>query len=365
MKRYLILALILLAFIGTVSALAAYDSNTLFLTHGNGTYNSTLIRDEVGHTVTSSGNTHINNTANWSQFGIIGLNYTQGSIFLGQGSANSYISLPYSADYNFGANSITIDWWLNQTNEGAGASADALYLRQYAGADQFVFYQDQGPPRTITLLVSTGGTTRLSYALTSFIPPPSNKPNHWALVIDRGNTTVRLYVNGTNQSFLNEATAPNGNININGPIHIGYDPSYVRPIQGYFDEFRISNNVRWSQGFTPELYEYNTLRNSSFSANTSGRVLPPRGVLFNVTFPKYPTILNWSVDGVWDNQTAPFTDAMNETALFTTNGMHIVNLTVANLTMSKLQDTSTLYISTNASIYADFNATPRWSKPNR
>ena len=351
MKKYLVIGLLLLMFVGIASAVPpAYDLNTLRLFHFNGTQNSTVYTDETGHTgTTSSGVVHINTSplTNWTKFGT-------GSLFVGT-PTTSYLSIPYTYDLNYGTNSTTFDWWTNRTQTN---TRPGIYYRQTNGANVFSIIQDT--PSTFLVSVTTGGTTRASYTNTSFIPPPSRQGNHWAVVIDRENTTVKLYINGTNQP-LAVSTALNGALNVVAPIWIGTlpgTPGY--DVDGYFDEFRISNNSRWTEDFTPPAREYPIYTGMEFTTNVSMGypLVAPFSVQTNITCPEFSNSLNWSVDGTWTNFSLPYTDAINITPTFTTIRTHLVNLTWSTNTTSKT-------IFGNATVYSDFAGIPQWSKPNR
>jgi hypothetical protein len=196
------------------------------------------IVDATGKTVTNNGVTFSDTV---KKFG------THSSIFNG---TTSYLSIPDSADWDFGTGDFTIDGWFRFTSV-----FNSYLVAQYQdGANYRAFYYDYGSSRlaffdttALITIVSSNG---------SFLPI-ADTWYHLAVVRNAG--VISLYVNGIALT-LSTNNNPGGSIGANsGALLIGnLDPlSPGMGLNGYIDEVRISKGVAyWTSNFTPSLSAY-------------------------------------------------------------------------------------------------------------
>jgi hypothetical protein len=150
------------------------------------------------------------------------------------GSTTDYLSVPDSADWDFGTNDFTIEGWFYPTD----ISVDRGLFHNTNGSSwghkinfrsgQFEWYSYEG----------SGHTSSYSATVNN------NAWNHFAATMDSG--TRRLYLNGV-QIATNTSSS---GVTSSDTFYIG---SITTSLTGYLDEFRISNSCRYPSGttFTP------------------------------------------------------------------------------------------------------------------
>lgn len=145
-----------------------------------------------------------------------------------------YIQSTNNIDFSSQATNFTFECWL-RPNSTSGINR-ILQLGPDSNAESLYYQVNQ-----FTAVV--GGSTLLIREVVSL---PTDSWTHIAYV--RQGTGRVLYVNGTQEGSGGSANMPS-----NGKVGIGYSPS-AAPTQtwdGYIDEARLSNNVRYSSNFTP------------------------------------------------------------------------------------------------------------------
>ena len=150
-----------------------------------------------------------------------------------------YIQSTNNIDFSSQTSNFTFECWL-RPNSTSGINR-ILQLGPDSYAEQ-LYYQ----VNTFTAVV--GGSTVLIRAIVSL---PTDSWTHIAYV--RQGTGRTLYVNGTQVGSGGSANMPQ-----NGKVGIGYSPS-AAPTQtwdGYIDEARLSNVVRYTSNFTPATSEF-------------------------------------------------------------------------------------------------------------
>jgi PKD repeat protein len=327
--KYLAIWLLLLLCIGVASAVPAYDSNTKYQLHLNGTYNSTVFTDDVGHIFAGSGVAHINNSANASS-SILG----NGVGFFNGGTG--YISTPDSADLDHGTGSFTYEYRVNNTFVYTPLQYEAGYIIRYNGAGGYLFiYNDANNGLTFNFngaralyYLGAAGTT------TAF---PAKTWVNVAIVGDRGNNTMRLYINGVNKAWT-EAIAINGDLSATSEMNIGGNPATGRMMQGFMDEIRISNIARYSNDYTPLTTEWGG-GNGGAGAPIANFTAAPTDMMYgatlqlNDTSTNSPTTWNYSfLDGVgtktWSNGTT--LAYQNLTRIMNSGGHYTIQLWAQN-----------------------------------
>jgi hypothetical protein len=198
------------------------DANTLLLIHADGTDASTVFRDDNGARtqkgITAVGNAQIDTAQ--SKFG--------GASFLGDGSGD-YLQLATYSDLNL-TGDFTIECWYRLP--GVVPAILPFYFSNHL----FYLTNDGGVAK---YAVFVGSNVLLT---TSLGTVSSGVWYHVAFV--RTGSTLSAYHNGT---FISSSTytATIGNTT---PAIGAYSSFFLN---GHIDEYRISNNARYTANFTP------------------------------------------------------------------------------------------------------------------
>ena len=210
------------------------DSNTLLMLHMNGTDGSTVFTDSSPYArpITVGGNAQIDTAQ--SVFG------GASGLFDGTGD---YLTVADSADFAFGTGNFTMDWWVRFNVVGT-----AVFYGQDSGAD-VIYVQYQSSPSAMNLQIYASAA--LKVALTAPWTPVAGVNYHVALV--RNGSVFTFYVNGTSIGSVTDSDAVP---NIAAPVYIGMQVTTSKPLNGWMDEYRISNVARWTTSFTPPTAEY-------------------------------------------------------------------------------------------------------------
>ena len=166
---------------------------------------------------------------------------------------NDYLLIDDDSDLEFGANDFTIDFWFYPTAESRMGLWHSSYGADYSfGID----YHYQGT-RNINIWASSNGS---SWDLINADPGGNgigstsltlNAWNHIAIV--RNGNTWMTFINGTKDIDI---TVSGTVIDKSASKIIGgwWDGSY--DLNGYLDEYRVSNTARWISNFTVPSSEY-------------------------------------------------------------------------------------------------------------
>ena len=222
----------------TTSINITKDRNNVLMISGEGVDASTTVIDECGHAVTCNGGAQID-TAQY-KFG-------QSSIlFDGNGD---YLSLADSADWYFGDQPFTIDFWINlNSSKGQG------FICQYVDANNhWTCYTSAA--NTISFYNWVGGVFTIGF-VTADVITAFGSWQHIAIVrVDNSNSASgwRVFVDGVSKTLTLAVGAWNGAMNdFAGNLEIGrFGASYL---DGWIDDIRISKGIaRWTSDFTPPL----------------------------------------------------------------------------------------------------------------
>jgi hypothetical protein len=214
------------------------DANCLLLCHFDGTDGATTTTDSSssGHAITLAGDAQLDTAE--KQYGTASL------LLDGTGD---YASIPYSADFAFGAGDYTVEFWIRcasvsgdayplTVNDGAGGNAGW-------GSACFNLYDGR-----IGVGVHDGSMNWIESG------PGFLSTGIWYhLAVCRSGTSVRFFVDGSQVgSTYNIGT--NSVTNSSHGVGIGARGAYG-PVSAYFngqiDEVRISNVARYTADFTP------------------------------------------------------------------------------------------------------------------
>lgn len=204
------------------------DANALLLLHMDGTDGSTTFTDSSAsaRTITAVGNAQIDTAQ--QKFG------TAAGLFDGAGDA---LSVPDSDDWAFGTADFTIDTWARYP---VSTATKAIFV-QFVDASNFQRLA-LGGSGELNYAVVSGGSTIINVS-TAALGLSLDTWYHLAMVRA---TDFLFFVDGVlravvvdNSSVPNLAAAP----------RIGLQGAAGLPMNGWFDEFRISNVARWTNDF--------------------------------------------------------------------------------------------------------------------
>jgi len=209
-------------------------TNTVLLLKGDGTNGSTTILDSSKvaggpKTVTVVGNAQISTAQ--SKFG--------GSSIAFDGNSD-YLTVPSSADFNFGLGDYTIELWVRFNSV---ASAQTIASRYQSWATVVHFYLELTGDAKIRYRAGNSLPINLSSASTI-------TPNVWRhLTITCSGGTTRLFLDGQ----LEASTVATASLTSTQPLGIGYELTgggfYLN---GYIDDLRITKGIaRYTSNFTP------------------------------------------------------------------------------------------------------------------
>jgi len=243
------------------SGVGAYtsDSNTLLLLHCDGSDNGTTFTDSSSHNRTATVRNTVVTKTGIKKFGTA-------SIYFGtSGAHGNALSFPDHNDWAFGTNPFTIECWLYLiASPTSGNSTMEIFnqatsdVSDASGGTHFNIWNSSTGTRT-----PANGVYRRNGSSTSndwnSVSPTEIALNTWTHVaFTRESNTIRIYVGGvqrqtqTVDSFGSHTIMSN---NHGGQMWISkraYSNSYGF-INGYIDEYRVSNNCRYPSGttFTP------------------------------------------------------------------------------------------------------------------
>ena len=211
--------------------MAVDDEYTKALLHFNGDDESTIFTDESGKTWTAYGNAQLDTAQ--KKFG------TASGYFDGTGD---YIQTPAQADFNFGTDDFTVDFWFNPSR----LTYQYLFALQHGTStykmSMYITSSTQIGWTISGALGEAGSTFSCSLSVGTWY--------HFAFV--RSSGVFKFYLDGV----LKSTYSTNVYDFTDGNNYIGIRSDLSTAYQGYIDEFRISNIARWTANFTPPTSEY-------------------------------------------------------------------------------------------------------------
>ena len=188
-------------------------------------YGFETISDRAGKTVTTYGDAVQSNVQ--KKF-----NPTSGK-FDGNGD---YLEILSDADFQFGTGNYTVEAW--------------VYLSAL-GKTQRIFYKGTVSGSNFRVSVTSGNVLSAIHAGTTLTGVTTLTTGQWyhvALSRQGSSNTIKLFLNGTLEASSSSAT---GNVNNTDPVSIGgIAATPADSLNGYIDDFRISNNYRYPSNFT-------------------------------------------------------------------------------------------------------------------
>ena len=245
-----------------------YWDNVSLLMHCDGANGSTTFVDETGKTVTASGGAAISTAQ--SKFG------GASAYFDGAGD---WITVPYSADFDFGPGDVTVECWLHPTAIPSVAADIATTNGASNGWGLRI-----GPDLRPRFIWSIGGTSSEAYAASAI---PLNAWSHIAGV--RAGSNTYIFING---QLSGTTPCGTGAQNVtNAPLTIGRNNTNASwYYTGYIDEVRITKGfARYTSAFTPPTEPFsNTGAQPLIDAIASGQLTP--SPLSNLLLANWPLV---------------------------------------------------------------------------
>lgn len=207
------------------------DANTKLLLHLDGD----VVDDE------SSPKT-ITNTA-------VALSKFSGALLLDGDS--DYVTVPDSADWDFGSGNFTIEGWFNFASLTGN---QGLFGQAQDGDNRWGIRKDNTTNK-LRMSWTVATVSKGSYVMTNNWSANANQWYHLAFV--RNGTTGLIFIDGVSQT-ITETTAFGTNDlgSFSGTFNIG-EALGGDLMNGYIDEPRISKGIaRWTSNFTPPTKEY-------------------------------------------------------------------------------------------------------------
>lgn len=245
-------------------------ANVKLLLLGNGSDGSTSVVDSssTGRTVSVYGNAKI--SAIWTAFGSGALKFD---------NAGDYMTVPHSADFDFGSGDFTIDFWLYRDEFSAGANRRMIGKRASAGTGPFSIMVDSNGFLVATLR-DTGGTV---YTISSGDVEPFpifvNEETAYFVTLDRSGSTVRLYLNG---AVVGTATISGALQTNTEPVCIGHDiaasaSASSQCAMAHLDDVRIiKGEALYAGAFTPPTSEAGSGGAAGATLSAAGPLGAPR-----------------------------------------------------------------------------------------
>jgi hypothetical protein len=216
----------------------ATDSFTRLLLHFDVTDSSTIFTDEPGDYLSFSGNAHID--------AVVKKLGTGSGSFDGDGD---YLTIPDSADFDFGSGDFTIDGWFYFMANDTGYQF-MLDRRGTNDGTGWIFYLESNNQLSFLSSSATGWDNLALY--NTGVVPETGKWMHLAVV--RHGDVFTMYQNGV---AIKSGTFSGA---IGAPAHdltIGNGHASPGGFNGYIDELRISQGIaRWTSNFTPPALPY-------------------------------------------------------------------------------------------------------------
>jgi hypothetical protein len=216
------------------------DTSTKLFLRFNGSFTDS---SGTPHTVTSNGGSAISTTV--LKFGSGGCTFN---------GTSGYLSVPDSADWNFGTGNFTVDFFIK-----FNALATQYYLVSQIqdGTHAWIMYIDTSN-KLHMIFLNSAGTTVGNYVTTSAVA--FNTTDFFHVCFQRITTTGYIHVNGVPQA-VTETTAFGANdmTDLTGSLYIGADGSGggSQFLNGAMDDVRIvkGSAIFGASTFTPPINE--------------------------------------------------------------------------------------------------------------
>ena len=161
-----------------------------------------------------------------------------------------YLTVPDSADWDFGTGDFTIDCWVKTTDTG-----EVYLFSRYDGGSylHFSVYLFLGRP---SIIIRNTGATGYEVNLTS--PNTVNDGDWHHLAFVRSGDAIRIYEDGIQAAEDSDVSGLD--VDFSTSAQVGADGFGDRLYTGYIDELRVSKGIsRWTETFTPSNEAYGNI----------------------------------------------------------------------------------------------------------
>lgn len=219
------------------------DANVKLLLHMNGSNNGTTFTDSSPAHKTISRSNAVTKTGE-KKFG------TASGYF----AANSYLSAPDSADWNFGNGDFTIDCWANHSALPSDGSHMMLLSQYVSTTNHWNFRISRGGPRYFFIFEWVASGSYIANVTSSAITIATGQWHHFALT--RNGNCFRLFYDGVQVGYSYDTSANLGDFA--SALYVGsWGSSGGYRHNGYIDEVRvIKGEARWIGDFDVPTMEY-------------------------------------------------------------------------------------------------------------
>jgi len=271
-----------------------------------------------------------------------------------------YISAPDSSDFDLTATNYTIDMWVfwnTRTNEDGvwsiyETSSNWQAVNLHSSANELRWCYKYGGGNIWNFSTSSSGIATGAWTHLAFV---------------KNGSSVKIYVGGVEKGSATVSGTPT---DIDADLTIGKDiPAHGTSgaFDGWMDEFRWSNNARWTAGFTPATSAYTTDSNTKLLLHMNGSnnsttftdnsfeekgpyyafVFGPSGMsAYNDTDTKV-SIFN-QTGSVW-KQAIQYTSSGNKWQ-YNSNAEHTTTVTWTDATVNDINHALSQAVSTNAAL---------------
>jgi len=218
-----------------------YDSYTKIQSSFDGADAATAYTDPIAGAYTFAGTAQLDTAQ--KKFGTASL--------LLDGDSD-YVTLPDSADWNFGTGDFTIDFQVRFAVFGASSQH---IIAQYEDSSNR-WYVSLGADKKFNIVFVDDGSTKAQYVSSSAWTGVTDTWYHIAIV--RSTTSILMFIDGVAHT-LSAATPISTNDvgDIAAVLTIGANPAGPNYFNGWIDELRISKGIaRWTADFTPPTSAY-------------------------------------------------------------------------------------------------------------
>ncbi len=203
-----------------------------------------------------------------------------GSYSLSLGGVNDWVTLAAAgSDIDLDGGTWTIDMWIYSTNMD---TESGLYSQGDTGVDTQYQSITMTAAGAIGMTINTTATGEDLALTTADSVITVNTWHHVAVVSTPGATNYDYYIfiDGVQKAFVNSAELPK---DYTSTAVIGAEitgDSTALPFTGYIDEFRLSDNARWTSDFEVATVAYGT---DAIVYMRVGNILPISGINWTVS----------------------------------------------------------------------------------
>jgi hypothetical protein len=223
-----------------------FDSYTKLVCHFNGADTANTYIAETGQTVTFVADAQLDTAVVKTGFG---------SSSLALDGSSDYVTVPDTADWDFGSGDFTIEAWFNFSSIAADS---AFFSQTRGGAQEQGFYAYRGGAAgDIYFRYRATDGSRVEYQRTANWTPSINTWYHIAFV--RNGSSFYMFIDGVSQTMTEVVAIGTKTLyNCDGAFCIGGAQQYSMAFGGgWIDEVRVSKGIaRWTTNFPPPTAEY-------------------------------------------------------------------------------------------------------------